>query len=88
MPKSEQDLERAAQRGAVSYIAQEAKKSNLPWGFFKNLLVKAIGIQAELVERQVAGDDNNQTKQKLEKLSLNLTFGKNVKSAIDEFLGE
>lgn len=89
MPKPVEDLELAAKRGAVLSIANEAKKSHLPWDIFKKFLLIAIGKQAELVDRQVLSNgDNVDAVQKLERLAANLTFGNNVKAAIDEYLKE
>lgn len=87
MTKSAKELKVAAERGAVSTIAREAKKSNLPWEFFKQLLVRAIGVQAQLIDRQVTSDGSNTSAvQKMESLAAKLTFGANIKRSIDEYL--
>ena len=91
MPKSKEDLQLDAERGAVLAIANEAKKSNLPWVFFKGVLLRAIGTQADLIERQVSSNGyNTSAAKKLERLATRLTFSdkESVSAAIDEYLNE
>jgi hypothetical protein len=87
MPRSEEDLKKSAERGAVLSIINEMRMSFLPQAIFKRLLIQAIGVHAELIGRQVWSDGDNADKvKKLERLSQELAFGGNIDNAIEEYL--